>query len=170
MTIASADVSTVPVADLLSLAGRRAVETGGAQGLGKAIAFRPAEAGADVLVGDVNEDRARTSAAVIAQRFEVRAAGVGMDVIDSEPVRAAASVATEELGVGGPIARNRGGSNPDDAAGLSRMQTASVVRSDQICQFPRRYGQNTAPVVLPRRRRRSDRRPLNLGRRRGARA
>lgn len=42
-------------------------------------AFRPAEAGSDVLVGDVNEDRARTSAAVIAQRFEVRAAGVGMD-------------------------------------------------------------------------------------------
>ena len=36
-----ADVSGVPIAELLSLAGRRAVVTGGAQGLGKAIAVPP---------------------------------------------------------------------------------------------------------------------------------
>lgn len=98
MTSAFADVSTVPVADLLSLNGRRAVVTGGAQGLGKAIAVRLAEAGADVLIGDVNEDRARTAAAEIAERFPVRAAGVVMDVTDSESVRAAASAAAEEFG------------------------------------------------------------------------
>lgn len=98
MTTAFADVSKVAVADLLSLAGRRAVVTGGAQGLGKAIAFRLAEAGAHVLIGDINEDRARTAATEITQHFPVLAAGVGMDVTDSESVRSAASVAAEEFG------------------------------------------------------------------------
>ena len=73
MTTAFADVSTTPVTDLLSLTGRRAVVTGGAQGLGKAIACRLAEAGANVLIGDVNEQRAQAAAVEITERFAVRA-------------------------------------------------------------------------------------------------
>jgi NAD(P)-dependent dehydrogenase (short-subunit alcohol dehydrogenase family) len=46
-----ADVTDKPLAELVSLAGRCAVVTGGAQGLGKAIARRIAEAGAAVLDG-----------------------------------------------------------------------------------------------------------------------
>lgn len=98
MTPAFADVSSTPVADLLSLTGRQAVVTGGAQGLGKAIAFRLAEAGANVLIGDVNGERAHAAAAEINGRFPVRALGVAMDVTDSESVRIGASVAAEELG------------------------------------------------------------------------
>lgn len=98
MTIAFADVSATPLADLLSLTGRRAVVTGGGQGLGKAIAFRLAEAGAGVLIGDVNAERARTAADEITRRFSVPAVGAFMDVTDSESVRAAASVAVEEFG------------------------------------------------------------------------
>jgi NAD(P)-dependent dehydrogenase (short-subunit alcohol dehydrogenase family) len=41
------------LADLVSLAGRVAVVTGGAQGIGAAIAARLAEAGARVVVGDL---------------------------------------------------------------------------------------------------------------------
>ena len=48
-----ADVSDVPLSRLISLAGRRAVVTGGAQGLGRAIAARLAEAGADLLLVDL---------------------------------------------------------------------------------------------------------------------
>lgn len=98
MTTAFADVSAAPLAELLSLAGRQSVVTGGAQGLGKAIALRLAEAGANILIGDVNADRARAAAEDIAHRFPVRAVGVPMDVTDSESVRAAASTAAEEFG------------------------------------------------------------------------
>lgn len=98
MTTAFADVSTTPLVDLLSLVGRKAVVTGGAQGLGKAIAFRLAEAGANVVIGDINAERAQAVADEVTERFSMQAIGVVMDVTDSESVRAGASAAVEEFG------------------------------------------------------------------------
>ncbi|TLM83572.1 SDR family oxidoreductase [Pseudarthrobacter sp. NamE2] len=98
MTTAFADVSTTPLTDLLSLAGRQAVVTGGAQGLGKAIACRLAEAGANVLIGDINAEKAQSAADEITTRYSVRALGAAMDVTDPESVRVVAAVAVEEFG------------------------------------------------------------------------
>jgi len=84
--------------DLLSLAGRRAVVTGAAQGLGKAIAARLAEAGADLLLIDLNEDAAREAAAELADRYGVRVASTRADVTDAASVAAAADLAVVELG------------------------------------------------------------------------
>jgi NAD(P)-dependent dehydrogenase (short-subunit alcohol dehydrogenase family) len=47
-----ADPSAVPLAGLMSLAGRGVIVTGGGQGLGLAIAQRAVEAGASVLIVD----------------------------------------------------------------------------------------------------------------------
>ncbi|MHA7986299.1 SDR family NAD(P)-dependent oxidoreductase [Rathayibacter sp. CAU 1779] len=93
-----ADVSNAPLSDLVSLSGRRAVVTGGAQGLGKAIADRLAEAGADLLIVDINEDPARTAAAEIGERYGVTAIGTRADVSDTASVIAAADLAVSELG------------------------------------------------------------------------
>ena len=98
MSFPFADVSAASIADLVSLAGRRAVVTGGAQGLGRAIASRLAEAGADLLILDLNEEAARTAAADIADRHGVTAVGAGADVSDSASVAAAADLAVAQLG------------------------------------------------------------------------
>lgn len=92
------DVSGASIAQLVSLAGRRAVVTGGAQGLGKAIAARLAEAGADLLIVDLNEEPAREAAAELAERFGVTAIGTQADVSDTASVVAAADLAVSELG------------------------------------------------------------------------
>lgn len=74
------------IADLVDLHGRRAFVTGGAQGIGAAIATRLVEAGAKVTVGDVDE-----SVVEIAEEFG--ATGVLCDVTDTPSVRAAIEVA-----------------------------------------------------------------------------
>ncbi|MGN6426455.1 MAG: SDR family NAD(P)-dependent oxidoreductase [Leifsonia sp.] len=93
-----ADVSGASIAELVSLAGRRAVVTGGAQGLGKAIAERLAEAGADILIVDINEEPASAAAAELAERYGVTAIGTRADVSDTASVIAAADLAVAELG------------------------------------------------------------------------
>ncbi|WP_280406798.1 SDR family NAD(P)-dependent oxidoreductase, partial [Nocardia carnea] len=92
------DVSNKSLAELASLRNRRAVVTGGGRGLGKAIALRLAEAGADVLIGDIDEGLASAAAAEIGERFGVRTLGVAMDVTDADSVASAADHAVTDLG------------------------------------------------------------------------
>lgn len=98
MSGAFADVSAVALADLLSLHGRRAVVTGGAQGLGLAIAGRLAEAGAQVAIADLDLDRAASAAAGIAEARGASTVGVRMDVSDSASVESATSRVVAEFG------------------------------------------------------------------------
>jgi NAD(P)-dependent dehydrogenase (short-subunit alcohol dehydrogenase family) len=93
-----ADVSDKSLAELVSLTGRRAVVTGGGQGLGKAIARRLAEAGADVLIGDIQKELAISAAKDIAASCSARVVGAFMDVTDTSTVTAAADMACEQLG------------------------------------------------------------------------
>lgn len=50
------------VMDLFRLTGRVAIVTGAAQGLGEAMAQALAEAGADIVIADINEELARSTA------------------------------------------------------------------------------------------------------------
>lgn len=95
---AVADVSSQSIAQLVSLAGRAAVVTGGGRGLGKAIAHRLCEAGAHVVIGDIEEELARRSAEELATRYGVKVLGVRMDVADSASVAAVADLTENEMG------------------------------------------------------------------------
>lgn len=93
-----ADVSDRTIAELVSLAGRSAVVTGGAQGLGKGIARRFAEAGANVLIGDLNPTLAAELAAELDGRSPGRVLATSMDVTDAAAVANAARKAEAEFG------------------------------------------------------------------------
>jgi len=96
--VAVPDVSDRRIPELISLHGRSAVVTGGAVGLGRAIAQRLAEAGASVLVGDVDEAGAAATAAAIGAAYDVVAAATRLDVADGGSVTAAADAAMADLG------------------------------------------------------------------------
>ncbi|MGW5347685.1 SDR family NAD(P)-dependent oxidoreductase [Streptomyces sp. HUAS TT3] len=71
----------------VDLTGRQALVTGGARGLGAAIARRLAAAGADVLVADVRKDLAQQLCADVVVAGG-RARFVEMDVCDADAVAA----------------------------------------------------------------------------------
>jgi 2-hydroxycyclohexanecarboxyl-CoA dehydrogenase len=82
----------------MRLEGRKALVTGGASGIGAAIAARLAAEGADVLIGDVNADGAAKVAG------EIGAESAALDVTDHE----AAAAVVSEHGPFGILVNNAG--------------------------------------------------------------
>jgi 3-oxoacyl-[acyl-carrier protein] reductase len=117
------------------LAGGVALVTGSGRGLGRAIAERLAEAGADVAVHDISQDapaefgEAQSLDAVASEmvvRYGVKTAAVTADIADEAAVRAAVDRVEAELGAisilvncaGGDIAARGGKPQPNDALGI----------------------------------------------------
>ncbi len=82
---------------LLPLAGKTAVVTGGARGIGKGIVLELARAGADVLIADLLEDAMQSTAAEV-QALGRRALTRRVDVTDAAQVQAMVDQAVSELG------------------------------------------------------------------------
>ncbi len=82
--------------DRFRLAGRTAVVTGGARGIGRAIAFALAGAGAAVTVADRDRDAAEATAAALRERGATASALV-LDVTRVADVEAAAAAGETDI-------------------------------------------------------------------------
>jgi NAD(P)-dependent dehydrogenase (short-subunit alcohol dehydrogenase family) len=96
--VAIRDVSEKTVAQLISLHGKIAVITGGARGIGLAIARRFAEMGATIVIGDLRQSDADEAAGSVAEAFGVTVLGVTVDVTDEASVVALADIAVHQFG------------------------------------------------------------------------
>jgi NAD(P)-dependent dehydrogenase (short-subunit alcohol dehydrogenase family) len=90
------------MAAIADLEGKVAVVTGAASGIGLGIARRLAAAGAQVVIGDVEETALRAAA------DEVGALGVRTDVRHRDSVQALADAAVERFGTVNVVANNAG--------------------------------------------------------------
>lgn len=92
------DVASQTLQQLVSLEGRSAVVTGAAWGLGRATARRLAEAGALVLIADLDKDKAAATAQELANEFGAQVLSMPMDASDPAAITAAADFALSEFG------------------------------------------------------------------------
>ncbi len=99
--------STPVYREKLSLAGRTAVVTGGARGIGLACAQALGEAGARVLLTDLDGDAAQAAAAELAAQT-IDAQAFRLDVTDAYAVRALAVSLNDRFGAVDILVANAG--------------------------------------------------------------
>ncbi len=83
---------------VFSIAGRVAVVTGGAQGLGRAICGRLLQEGCKVVIGDIQEDVVKQTAEEISKEFNGEAIGVKVDVTNEDEVANLLKTAEDKFG------------------------------------------------------------------------
>jgi NAD(P)-dependent dehydrogenase (short-subunit alcohol dehydrogenase family) len=94
----------------MRLSGKVAIVTGGARGIGAAIAMCLAEDGAEIAILDLDgEEAARTAASL-----GVPAIGLATDASDAAAVEAAVATVAESFGGIDIFVNNAGGGTPDD--------------------------------------------------------
>ncbi len=81
-----------------TLPNKVALVTGGAQGLGAAIALRLAQEGCDVAIADINEESSAATAAQVSRETGRRTIAMKMDVTDEAQVSAGVDRTVRELG------------------------------------------------------------------------
>ncbi|MGF7437388.1 SDR family oxidoreductase [Lentilactobacillus senioris] len=86
------------ILDRMRLDGKSIYVTGGAQGLGKAMATGLAEAGASVAIVDINGEKAQQTADEIAEATGQKTIAVKTDVTDPEQVQNMIDTVVKELG------------------------------------------------------------------------
>lgn len=89
---------STPLRHLFDLHGKAALVTGGAMGIGLGIATRLAEAGADVMISDVNLQAAKDAAAKLASQTGARVRAVKADVSNAGDDKLAVEATVREFG------------------------------------------------------------------------
>ena len=95
------------MAALFTLEGRTAIVTGGASGMGFGIATAYCEAGANVVIADINEQVAADAAKTLCDQG-YKAIGVQADVTDPENFKKALLAGEKEFGVVDILCNNAG--------------------------------------------------------------
>lgn len=93
--------------ELLDLRGRSAIVTGGAKGIGQGIAYRLAEAGAKVLIADMDEAAAQQTAEDFTQNGWT-ALAMKVDVSNEQDVLNMVNVCHQQLGSVDVLVNNAG--------------------------------------------------------------
>ena len=112
--------------ELLSLRDKSVIITGGAKGIGYGIAYRLAEAGAKVLIADLDEDEAAKSSQELSNNGFI-AHSVKTDVSSEEDVSNMISVCQEKYGSIDILVNNAGIYPPSPVAQMTQEQFEKVM-------------------------------------------
>lgn len=112
--------------ELLNLKGKAAIVTGGAKGIGKGIAYRLAEAGAKVLVADLDEAAAIATAKELTDKgWSVSA--IATDVCSEQDVIKMIATCKEQFGTVDILVNNAGIYPPEPVAQMSEANFEKVM-------------------------------------------
>jgi 3-oxoacyl-[acyl-carrier protein] reductase len=131
------------VLDRFRLDGRRAIVTGGGSGLGREFVLALAEAGAEVVVADIDAEAAAETVALVAARGG-RALPVSVDVADAASVEAFGTALRAMDGPVHVLVNNAGISTPS-----RRLHEIAVEDWDRVIAIDLRSVFLVSRAVLP---------------------
>ena len=124
------------------MTGHKAIVTGGAQNIGAAIARALAGAGAQVMIADLNGDKAKETAAAIARETGRDCLGMACDVTKSDRIDAVVAETVKAFGGVSTLVNNVGwGGRHEDPTAISdedfvasyKLNTISAYRMSMAC-------------------------------------
>lgn len=115
-----------PANELIRLDGKSAIVTGGAKGIGFAIAYRLAEAGASVLIADMDYETAQQSAQSLKDK-NWAAEAIKTDVSDSADVESAIARCVDAFGSIDILVNNAGIYPNKSIADMSKEEFEKVL-------------------------------------------
>ncbi len=92
----------------IDLKGKTAIITGSARGIGKAIAEKLAQAGANVLINDISEEQARQTAEEISKKYSVETIYYACDISKEEQAENLIQTCKEKWGKVDILVNNAG--------------------------------------------------------------
>jgi NAD(P)-dependent dehydrogenase (short-subunit alcohol dehydrogenase family) len=131
-----------PFADF-RMAGQTAIVTGGAQNIGEAIAKTFAGAGANVMIADLNGERAAATAKALSAATGGRVLGIGCDVTREEDIQRCVAETVKAFGGVSTLVNNVGWGKayddpvdiaPDEMIASYKLNTISAVRMTTACR------------------------------------
>jgi NAD(P)-dependent dehydrogenase (short-subunit alcohol dehydrogenase family) len=131
--------------DDLLLTGKVAVVTGGGGGIGRAVALAYADAGADIVIGDIVPERCEEVAAR-ARAMGRRALAVPMNVMDTDQVRALIDGAAKEFGRIDILVNNAGGTSSRPFLEQSEKSWRRIIDLNLVSMFA--ASSAAAPVMI----------------------
>ncbi len=131
-----------------TLNGKTALVTGAAQGLGRALAERLAQAGADVVMLDLQAEEVADAASEIAANCGVRALGLVADITNEQQVRAAFDQAIEDFGKLDIVVSNAGILISGDITEFDAAKWRAVIEVNLIGYML--VGKYAARAMIPR--------------------
>ncbi len=111
---------------LLNLEGKSAIVTGGAKGIGYGISYRLAEAGASVLIADMDEETAKTTAQELTSKGWT-AEAIKTDVSDEEDIKSMVSTCQTKFGSVDILVNNAGIYPPNPVAQMTAEDFEKVM-------------------------------------------
>lgn len=123
-----------PLQELLDLSGKVAIVTGGAKGIGAGIAYRLAEAGATVLVADLDSQTAeKTAQELVSKGF--KAASLGVDVSNESDIQNLIKTCVDRFGGLDILVNNAGIYPPTPVSEMTAEQFEKVHHINLLSVF-----------------------------------
>ena len=141
----------------MDIKGKVSIVTGSASGIGKGIAMKLAQYGADVVVADINDAQAEAVAREISEKYKVDCININLDVTKVSSAENLAKETIERLGAIDILVNNAGG----DRA-MPFWETTEKFRN-WVIDFNYKGPVNCCHAVLPHMMKKKSGKIVNIG-------